>query len=98
MVTQAWQGLDTLDNGVVIGGDEQCLGDTVADVNEGGAVYRFVPTAFYNYSSPAPVRPGQLCTNLITDLDQSPLVARSLSDLLKQAVIYRHEWVFIPEQ
>ena len=75
LVTQAWEGLDTLDNGVVIGGDEQRSGDPVADVNEGGAVYRFVPTTFYNCGSPTPVRPGQLCTNLITALDQSPLVA-----------------------
>jgi len=75
LVTQAWEGLDTLDNGVVIGGDEQRSGDPVADVDEGGAVYRFVPATFYNCGSPTPVRPGQLCTNLITGLDQSPLVA-----------------------
>ena len=75
LVTQAWEGLDTLENGVVIGGDEQRSGDAVADVDEGGAVYRFVPQTFYNCGSTEPVRPGQLCPNLVTDLTQSPLVA-----------------------
>ncbi|MGH8759428.1 MAG: alkaline phosphatase PhoX [Burkholderiales bacterium] len=75
LVTQAWEGLDTLENGVVIGGDEQRSGDAVADVDEGGAVYRFVPAASYNCGSPTPVRPGQLCQNLITGLALSPLIA-----------------------
>ena len=74
LVTQAWEGLDTLDNGVVIGGDEQRSGDPIADSDEGGAIFRFVPNVFYNCGSLEPVRPGQLCPNLITDLAQSPLV------------------------
>jgi hypothetical protein len=70
LATQAWEGLDTLDSGVVIGGDElRPEQDT-----DGGAVFRFVPSAFYDCVG-SPVRPGQLCDNTITDLDQSPLVA-----------------------
>jgi hypothetical protein len=75
LVTQAWEGLDTLDNGVVIGGDEQRSGDPVADVDEGGAVFRFVPDTFYSCGSARPVRPGQLCPNRIHDLSQSPLAS-----------------------
>ncbi len=75
LVTQAWEGLESLDNGVVIGGDEQRSGDPVADVDEGGAIFRFVPDAFYNCGSPKPVPPGQLCPNRINNLDQSPLVS-----------------------
>jgi hypothetical protein len=75
LVTQAWEGLEILDNGVVIGGDEQRSGDPVADVDEGGAIFRFVPSVFYNCGSLQPVRPGQQCPNQITNLAQSPLVS-----------------------
>jgi secreted PhoX family phosphatase len=77
LVTQAWEGLDVLDNGVVIGGDEQRSGDPVGDVDEGGAIYRFVPDVFYDCGSSGPVRPGQLCANLISSLAESPLVSGS---------------------
>ena len=70
LATQAWAGLEVLDNGVVIAGDE--LRPTAG--NDGGAVYRFVPDAFYTCAG-APVRPGLLCGNPITDLAQSPLVS-----------------------
>lgn len=70
LVTQAWEGLDILDTGVVIGGDELRGGQD----GDGGAIYRFVPENFYSCVG-APVRPGQLCGNLITSLDQSPLVS-----------------------
>lgn len=70
LVTQAWEGLEVLDNGVVIGGDEL---RTEEDV-DGGAVFRFVPAASYECEG-SPVRPGQLCGNTIIDLAQSPLVA-----------------------
>jgi secreted PhoX family phosphatase len=75
LVTQAWEGLETLDNGVVIGGDEQRSGDPIGDVSEGGAIYRFVPGVFYNCGASQPVRPGQLCPNTIANLAQSPLVS-----------------------
>jgi secreted PhoX family phosphatase len=75
LVTQAWEGLELLDNGVVIGGDEQRSGDPVADVDEGGAIFRFVPNVFYNCGSLQPVRPGQQCLNQISNLAQSPLVS-----------------------
>ena len=69
LVTQAWEGLETLDNGVVIGGDELRTGED----NDGGAVFRFVPSTLYDCQG-SPVRPGQLCDNVITDLSESPLV------------------------
>ena len=72
MVAQSWEGLDVLDNGVVIGGDEL----RPSFDNDGGTIYRFVPEALYNCSG-APVRPGQLCENTISHLDESPLVAGS---------------------
>jgi secreted PhoX family phosphatase len=69
LVTQAWEGLEFLDSGVVIGGDElRPAGDA-----DGGAIFRFVPDQLYNCVG-APVRPGQLCSNVINDLEQSPLV------------------------
>ena len=70
LVTQAWEGLELLDNGVVIGGDElRPEGD-----DDGGAIFRFVPDQLYNCVG-APVRPGQLCSNVINALDQSPLAS-----------------------
>ena len=70
LVAQSWEGLDVLDNGVVIGGDE--LRPNLD--SDGGAVFRFVPEVFYPCAG-APVRPGQLCDNTISDLDESPLVS-----------------------
>ncbi|MCI0517849.1 MAG: PhoX family protein [Woeseiaceae bacterium] len=70
LVTQAWEGLEVLDNGVVIGGDELRSGQD----GDGGAVFRFVPDVLYDCVG-APVRPGQLCDNAISDLSQSPLVS-----------------------
>jgi hypothetical protein len=70
LVSQSWEGLEVLDNGVVIGGDE--LRPNLDQ--DGGAVFRFVPNTFYDCVG-APVRPGQLCQNRIWRLDQSPLVA-----------------------
>lgn len=76
LVQMAWEGLEVLDNGVVIGGDELRGGGD----NDGGAIFRFVPTNLYNcgLAPGAPrVRPNQLCPNLITDLAQSPFVSGS---------------------
>ena len=70
LVTQAWEGLEVLDNGVVIGGDELRSGED----NDGGAIFRFVPSTFYDCEN-APIRPGQLCSNTIDDLNDSPLAA-----------------------
>lgn len=76
LVQMAWEGLEILDNGVVIGGDELRGGGD----NDGGAIFRFVPDTAYNCGlapgSPR-VRPNQLCPNLITDLADSPFVAGS---------------------
>jgi hypothetical protein len=71
LVTQAWEGLEVLDNGVVIGGDE--LRPNLD--SDGGAIFRFVPDSFYECGSSEPVRPGQLCDNLIGDLSESPLAS-----------------------
>lgn len=73
LVTQAWEGLEFLDTGVMIGGDEERSGSSGPD-QDGGAIFRFVPEDFYACEG-TPVRPGQLCGNLIDDLDDSPLVA-----------------------
>lgn len=70
LVAQSWEGLEVLDTGVVIGGDELRPGEDV----DGGAVFRFVPDTFYACEG-APVRPGQLCRNTVSNLDQSPLVS-----------------------
>lgn len=70
LVTQAWEGLAVLDNGVVIGGDELRQGRDI----DGGAVFRFVPSQLYDCEG-SPVRPGQLCDNTIRDLSESPLVS-----------------------
>jgi secreted PhoX family phosphatase len=70
LVAQSWEGLEVLDNGVVIGGDE--LRPSLDQ--DGGAVFRFVPHRFYSCDG-APVRPGQLCKNLIKTLEESPFVA-----------------------
>lgn len=74
LVQMAWEGLEVLDNGVVIGGDELRGGGD----NDGGAIFRFVPDTFYDCGLAAGsprVRPNQLCPNLITDLTDSPFVA-----------------------
>jgi secreted PhoX family phosphatase len=74
LVTQSWEGLEVLDNGVVIGGDELRAGNGPAGFDsDGGAVFRFVPSVPYNCG--AKTRPGLLCPNTITDLTQSPLVS-----------------------
>ncbi len=70
LVTQAWEGLEALDNGVVIGGDELRPGFD----NDGGAIFRFVPETLFDCQG-APVRPGLLCENTISELSQSPLAA-----------------------
>lgn len=70
LVAQSWEGLEVLDNGVVIGGDELRPGFD----NDGGAIFRFVPETFYACEG-APVRPGLLCDNTISDLSESPFVA-----------------------
>ncbi len=70
LAAQSWEGLEVLDNGVVIGGDEL----RPDDGQDGGAIFRFVPTVFYACEG-APVRPGQLCTNTISNLADSPLVS-----------------------
>ncbi|MFY9973976.1 MAG: hypothetical protein WAK53_06965 [Chromatiaceae bacterium] len=70
LAAQSWEGLEVLDNGVVIGGDE-LRPSLDAD---GGAVFRFVPETFYACEG-APVRPGQLCENTIKKLEDSPFVA-----------------------
>jgi secreted PhoX family phosphatase len=69
LAAQSWEGLEALHNGVVIGGDEL---RTDKDY-DGGAIFRFVPESFYECHG-APVRPGLLCENTISDLDDSPLV------------------------
>lgn len=70
LVAQSWEGLEVLDNGVVIGGDELRTDED----NDGGAVFRFVPETFYDCEG-APVRPGLLCENTISDLSESPLIS-----------------------
>lgn len=72
--TLRWEGLSSLDTGVVYLGDEVRPGDNGLDV-DGGAIYKFVPTAFYTCGSPTPVRPGQLCPNTIHELSESPFVS-----------------------
>jgi secreted PhoX family phosphatase len=70
LVAQSWEGFEVVDNGVFIGGDELRPGFD----NDGGAIFRFVPEDFYVCVG-APVRPGQLCDNVISDLSESPLAA-----------------------
>jgi hypothetical protein len=82
LVTQAWEGLEFLDTGVMIAGDEERSGATGPD-QDGGAIFRFVPATPYACAN-APVRPGQTCTNTIADLDDSPLVAGSNYALVTQ--------------
>ena len=48
--TLRWEGLSMLDTGVIYLGDEVRPGDNGLDV-DGGAIYKFVPTAFYNCGS-----------------------------------------------
>ncbi len=74
LATMAWEGLEVLDNGVVIGGDELRSGGDA----DGGAIFRFVPDVSYNcgLASGSPrVRPNQLCPNVITNLADSPFVS-----------------------
>jgi secreted PhoX family phosphatase len=72
--TLRWEGLSMLDTGVVYLGDEVRPGDNGLDV-DGGAIYKFVPTTFYDCGSPTPVQPGQLCPNTISELSGSPFVS-----------------------
>lgn len=53
LVAQSWEGLEVLDNGVVIGGDELRTDEDY----DGGAVFRFVPDTFYECEG-APVCSG----------------------------------------
>ncbi len=69
LAAQSWEGLEALDSGVVIGGDELRAEKDV----DGGAIFRFVPDTFFACAG-APVRPGQRCENTISNLDESPLV------------------------
>lgn len=71
LVIQAWEGLDVLDNGVIIGGDERRPGND----EDGGAIFKFVPSKLYNCGSSKPVKPGYFCPNLIKNLSESPLVS-----------------------
>jgi len=73
LITQAWEGLEFLDTGLMIGGDEERSGSSGPD-QDGGAIFRFIPEVPYACDG-APVRPGQLCDNLIENLGDSPLVA-----------------------
>lgn len=69
LAAQSWEGLEVLDNGIVIGGDEL----RPSRDSDGGAIFRFVPTTPYACAN-APVRPGLLCSNTISSLDESPFV------------------------
>ncbi|MBI5040055.1 MAG: DUF839 domain-containing protein [Gammaproteobacteria bacterium] len=60
--TMAWEGLEVLASGVVIGGDELRPGTANADA-DGGAMFKFVPAT------------PRMDDSLITDLAQSPLAA-----------------------
>ena len=82
LVTQAWEGLEFLDTGLTIAGDEERSGSSGAD-QDGGAIFRFVPTTDYDCDN-TPVRPGQLCSNLIDELADSPLVSGSNYALVTQ--------------
>jgi secreted PhoX family phosphatase len=82
LVTQAWEGLEFLDNGVVIAGDEERPGATGPD-QDGGAIFRFVPAIPYVCAN-APVRPGQLCSNTVRSLGESPLAAGTNYALVTQ--------------
>ena len=62
MPTMSWEGLEVLDSGVVIGGDELRPGTATADA-DGGAIFKFVP------ASP------RMNEARISDLAQSPLAA-----------------------
>ena len=74
LVSQSWEGLEVLDNGVVIGGDELRAGNGPAGFDsDGGAIFRFVPSTLYDCGERT--RPGQLCPNTISDLDESPFVS-----------------------
>ena len=70
LVAQSWEGLEVLSNGVVIGGDELRTDED----DDGGAIFRFVPETPYDCEG-GPVRPGLLCGNTISSLDESPFVA-----------------------
>ncbi len=72
--TMAWEGLSTLDSGVVIAGDELRPGDAGAGA-DGGAIFKFVPATPF---SCAPPKFGGVCNNPINDLANSPLVAGSV--------------------
>jgi hypothetical protein len=82
LVTQAWEGLEFLDSGVVIAGDEERSGSSGPD-QDGGAIFRFVPAIPYVCAN-APVRPGLVCSNTIRNLDESPLAAGANYALVTQ--------------
>ncbi len=97
MVAQSWEGLDVLDNGVVIGGDEL---RPVFD-NDGGTIYRFVPESLYNCSG-APLRPGQLCENTISHLDIQPhtsnvYIAEDFNTLFQAGGSGGDVWACLPD-
>jgi secreted PhoX family phosphatase len=60
--TMAWEGLEVLPSGVVVGGDELRPGDAAPDA-DGGAIFKFVPTTL------------RTANGHITQLSESPLVA-----------------------
>lgn len=62
LATLAWEGLATLDNGVVLFGDELRPGDAAPDT-DGGALFKFVPAT------------PRLSQGPISSLAQSPFVA-----------------------
>lgn len=64
--TMAWEGLEILPNGVVVGGDELRPGTGGAD-RDGGSIFKFVPST-----------PRAADAGLINDLSQSPLAAGSV--------------------
>lgn len=63
--TMAWEGLEILPSGVVIGGDEERPGTTALD-SDGGAIFKFLPTNPRSTSGP------------ISNLADSPLVSGNI--------------------
>jgi hypothetical protein len=60
--TMAWEGLEVLPSGVVIGGDELRPGTATADA-DGGAIFKFIPAV------------PRTAAGTIADLSESPLAA-----------------------
>ena len=77
--TMAWEGLEVLPTGVVVGGDELRPGTARADV-DGGAIYKFVPATPRN------------STTAITDLTESPLVSGTVYAMQVSCVAGRQQF------